>query len=85
MDVRYVVVRGRGEDDPVLFSEIVAPVLCETKEAAEAVLAETPSSMDEDEDGMAWDWSVFEVVDGKCRQRSVVWASGSPQIQPEGA
>jgi len=82
-ETKYIVVRARGEDDPVLFSELVVPILCSTKEEAEALLVKTPSSMDEDPDGMAWDWSVFEVVDGKCHQRSVIWKpDGSPEIQP---
>lgn len=78
--MKYVVVPARGEEDPVWFHEVRPPVLCGSREEAEAVIAEINAR----EDG-EWEWAVYEVVDGRCERRSVVGSSGRPEIQPGGA
>lgn len=79
MDVKYVVVPACGEEDPVWFHEIRPPILCESRARAEEALAEI---WGKDDTCGHWDWSVFEVVDGKCERRSVVSVEGRPEIQP---
>ena len=65
---RYVVLTADGGDQPCLFHETRPPVLCETKEeVVKAVLAAEERNPD------GYDWMVFEVVDGKCVQRSVTY------------
>jgi len=54
------------------------PVLCETRGEAEAALEEWRGSGPE---LVERDWSVWEVVDGQCVQRSVVFKDGHPEIQ----
>lgn len=52
------------------------PLLCGTRGEAETALGDWIAG-----DGDDHDWSVWEVVDGKCRRRSVVFKDGSPEIQ----
>lgn len=79
MDIKYVVVPACGEEDPAWFHEIRPPVLCESKGRAEEALAEICGR-----DGTCghWDWTVFEVIEGRCRQASVIFKDGRPEIQP---
>lgn len=78
MDVKYVVVPARGEEDPLWFHEVKPPILCESKGRAEDAIEDITGK----DDGSVWDWSVFEVVDGRCERRAVVFSSGRPEIQP---
>lgn len=60
------------------------PLLCDTRGAAESALTEwiqAIRAVPATGIGSYHDWSVWEVVDGKCRQRSVVFKDGNPEIQ----
>ena len=58
-----------GRDETV----VCPPVLCDTRGQAEGELARIQ--------GGERDWSVWEVVNGRCQQRSVVFKDGKPEIQ----
>jgi hypothetical protein len=73
--IKYVVVTADGEEEPCLFHELNAPRLCSSKEQAEALIG-AAAGRD------AKDWSVFEVVDGRCVRRSVVFKAEGPEVQP---
>jgi hypothetical protein len=64
--MRYLVLTADGEDQPCLFTEARPPVLCETKEEVVKAILEA-----EERNPDGYDWMVFEVVDGRCVQRSV--------------
>lgn len=79
---RYIVLRSANEfedgDDKreVPVRDERPPILCETRGEAETALGEWIAGTGDDHD-----WSVWEVVDGKCRRRSIVFKDGNPEIQ----
>jgi hypothetical protein len=56
------------------------PLLCGTRGEAEAALEEWIVGWRPALDNHR-DWSVWEVVDGRCLQRSVTFKDGKPEIQ----
>ena len=82
-EIRYVVTTvleemdGPGDDGPTMVIQ-QPPALCSSKEDAEALIGAAAG-----QDGR--DWAVYEVVDGRCSARSVVFKDGAAEIQPAGA
>ena len=79
--MRYIVLRtvvdlDAGEDGTDGTHVDQPPLLCATRGDAERALAEWVDGTPEGRD-----WSVWEILDGKCRQRAIVFKSGNPEIQ----
>ena len=86
--MRYLVLRseeteepGGPGDDGLVNAGLCArtdraPVPCRTRGEAEAALREWYVNSDGERD-----WSVWELVDGEYRQRSVVFKDSQPEIQ----
>jgi len=79
--MRYIVLLAVGEEEPCMFHEVRPPVLCGTRGEAEAEIKRIHDLAETEE----VDWCVYEVVDGKCQQRTVVFKDGHPEIQNQSA
>lgn len=86
--VKYVVTTATAEydsvgEDSVLTYAMQPPVLCGSRAEAEAALQEW---MEEHRGAPDDDWSVFEVVDGRCSHRAITFEEGGAlKIRDAGA
>jgi len=71
--MQYIVCRIRAANDEAGPDEVppvmvLPPLLCRTKEEAEAAVLKAHQEED-------MDWSLWEIVDGRCVQRSVIFSA----------